>query len=336
MDSKKQVLILGAGASFPYGFPTGNELFNSIKETYPKAALEYVKNVLDYGSPPKHPLVLRALNFIENLKGISAISIDKYLNFNHKHINEGTKAIVIDILQKEVAAIKKGMGTLQGDWYEYLFSKMIAGFDTFDAVKNGFHSNISIITFNYDRSLEHYLFTNMYNIFKSNGVSEFEIASVIESIPIVHVYGKVGYLPWETKKENDQTIKFGNPDDDQYAVAETIMNMIKLIYAERKDEEPINKAKDLISNADRILFLGFGYDEQNLQILGFPQIRRKKEVFGTALGYTENECIHIENLLRIRNPSIPDQIKKIKNCDSLTLLREHLLVKNILNRNFVI
>ena len=56
-----------------------------------------------------------------------------------------------------------------------------------------------------------------------------------------------------------------------------------------KYDEDIAEAKKLIEAANRIFFLGFRYADENLQVLGFPEIISGKRVFGTVKGFTENE-----------------------------------------------
>lgn len=76
----------------------------------------------------------------------------------------------------------------RGDWYQYFCDKLNTSFEEFDQNK------ISIITFNYDRSLEHSLFTALKNSYAKN---DRDCASKLKNIPIVHVYGQLGYLPWQ-------------------------------------------------------------------------------------------------------------------------------------------
>jgi len=44
MIKEKTVLILGAGASKPYGFPTGEELRREIIDNYVNDVITYIKN----------------------------------------------------------------------------------------------------------------------------------------------------------------------------------------------------------------------------------------------------------------------------------------------------
>src|SRR5205814_6081210 len=70
-----------------------------------------------------------------------------------------------------------------GDWYQYLFGKLNASFEEFGQNK------LSVVTFNYDRSLEHFLLTTLQY---SHGKTFDQCADLLmANIPIVHVYGQL-------------------------------------------------------------------------------------------------------------------------------------------------
>lgn len=316
----KQTIIIGAGGSYPYNFPLGEDLFDRVQETYVGNARSYSYNTYNT-QDTEH--TRNAEIFVRKLKGITGITLDKYINLHPNDKIDGLKALSIEILTDESNSLIPGHSRIDGDWYKYLFTKMISGLNTFEEIKNGFHNNLSFITFNYDRSLENYLFTNLYNVLKSDDIKPFDIAQIIESIPFVHVYGKPGYLEWETNADIKKTIPYGKFDWRIYKQIENVIDMIQLIYDERKNSDQINKAKSFISDSKRVLFCGFGYDPQNLEILGFPNIIQDQQVFGTALKNTTNEISHIKNLI---SNMFTSKNVSILDLDCLTILREHLLV----------
>src|SRR5205823_5571052 len=55
-------------------------------------------------------------------------------------------------------------------------------------------SQLRIVTFNYDRSLEHFLFNAIGH---THNLDEGSTAEIIGKLPIVHVYGQLGNLPWQ-------------------------------------------------------------------------------------------------------------------------------------------
>jgi len=63
-----------------------------------------------------------------------------------------------------------------------------------------FHrNNVSFITFNYDRSLEHFLFESLRYSFSE--IPKDEIINEVKQIKIIHIYDKVAPLPWQDEQE---------------------------------------------------------------------------------------------------------------------------------------
>ena len=65
------------------------------------------------------------------------------------------------------------------------------------------------------------------------------------------------------------------------------------IIQERIGNKEIDEAKKLIKEANTIFFLGFGYADENLNILGIPGLTKEKTIRGTAMGFTKNEINRI-------------------------------------------
>lgn len=157
MKKIETVLVLGAGASAPFGFPTGQ----ALKDRICSMTLGQAKSVK----------LLRTLGFEGNiitdfmvaLRESGRPSVDAFLEYRGDFVDIGKAAIACELLPFEKTGrlfgdwIKKRANpdNKEGNWYDYLFEVFADGvsFDTFDRNK------LSIITFNYDRSIEHYLFT---------------------------------------------------------------------------------------------------------------------------------------------------------------------------------
>ena len=77
-------------------------------------------------------------------------------------------------------------------WYDYLWRQLQEGTEgNFDNLKK---NKLCILTFNYDRSLEYFLFNAIKATYGFHA-KEYDIASFFESIQIFHVYGELGILP---------------------------------------------------------------------------------------------------------------------------------------------
>jgi len=92
------------------------------------------------------------------------------------------------------------------------------------------------------------------------------------------------------------------------------------VIHERTDLD-LDNAKQKISDARRIFFLGFGYAEENLEILNIPKLfNKEQEVYGTALGKTKKEISGIKSGMQLQK----DYGLFITEMNCYNLLREFL------------
>jgi hypothetical protein len=182
-------------------------------------------------------------------------------------------------------------------------------------------SKISVITFNYDRSLEYFFYDRLENGFNYEIVGG-SAAKVMETLNIEHVYGKVCPLPWQDKEAN--TIEYGVFNVDKTDLS-LFSGNIKLIG--QRTEKNMETIHNLIKDAQNIFFLGFCYDETNLRVLGIPRLLSLgQRIYGTAIGYLDEEIEEIEKHFYQKNRNFPGVYKHdlfIKNMDCTTLLRKY-------------
>lgn len=160
-------------------------------------------------------------------------------------------------------------------WYQYLFNSLF-GNSSVDDIKN---LNLSIINYNYDRSLECYLHQSIKYRFNLKDDSALEI---LHQIPIIHIHGILGQypdVPYEV-------------DDDICKLIEISRN-IKIIHEliEESDSKSsgyfcsseYKKSYLLLEHSEKICFLGFGFHEVNMRRFNFFKAEniREKEIFGT-------------------------------------------------------
>jgi len=170
----------------------------------------------------------------------------------------------------------------QANWYEYLFNKMDTGWDKFGENK------LSIVTFNYDRSLEHFLFKALRH---SYGKGEEDTATILRNIPIIHVYGQLGQLPYlaGTGRPYSQDV---SPEVVAQCVSE-----IRIVH-ESADDATFSAAHGLLTSAQKICFLGFGYHFDNLQRLRLDRLPEQTIIFGSALGFGAAELQAVSKFFR--------------------------------------
>jgi hypothetical protein len=251
MINQKTVLILGAGASMPFGFPSGSGLIALISQmlepnrtAIPRLLIEhgYEKQIKEF----KHDLIHSGRS-----------SVDEFLEYRTEFLDIGKETIAAALLEFEQTHTLFNV-TMNNNWYQHLFSLLNISFDEFDQNK------LAIITFNYDRSLEHYFFTALQS---SYGKSIEECAEKLGKIPIIHVYGKLGRLPWEKSKYAEVPYDIGPQLNKRGLAMRDAGKSINIIRENIEGNEEFNQAHQLINEAHRIYFLGFGYHPTNLNRL---------------------------------------------------------------------
>src|SRR5439155_8041922 len=114
--------------------------------------------------------------------------------------------------------------------------------------------NLTIINFNYDRSIEHYLPFSLGNYY---GLAPSEVREVMPNLSILRPYGKAGSLPWERDPEH---VAFGDCDAKALQIAAPRI----LTFTEQiQDSSLLSQITAALEAAERIVFLGFGFHRQN-------------------------------------------------------------------------
>jgi hypothetical protein len=318
MITRNTVFILGAGASVPYGFPSGETLRLDICK-------KFVKRIISLGNIPHHAtaeikdIVAKARPFCDAFFKSSTHSIDLFLARNILFSEIGKMAIVSSILEAEKnSAFREDMSDQykSQDWYSYLFKKMTEDLTDTGSYRNFGENKVTFITFNYDRSLEYFLYESLSNAF--NSARKDEIIDQLRFINIFHVYGVIDNLPWQGGGTEYKV-------DSSLAAINRMRNNIRLIH-ERINSES-REMKRAMRYASRFYFLGFGYAEENLDILGISSfLDGHQDIYGTAFGMTEKEISEKRSYLRknFKEKDVYPHNPIIAPVDSYKLLRDWL------------
>jgi hypothetical protein len=206
--------------------------------------------------------------------------------------------------------IDNNLRVTENNWYMYLFDRMNISFGQLD------QNNISFITFNYDRSLEYFLFEAIKNQF---GKEPSECTEMMKNFPIVHLYGQLDPLPWQERGGK----KYSSTENLHERLMAAPEN-IKLISDERdiEESEEFKEAYKLIELADRIFFLGFSFDETNLKRLNIT-LMNTKEIIATKHGLEVARSNWVKEYFAKRSCVNMD----IVNEDALSLLQKRLRIE---------
>lgn len=313
MISVPTTLVLGAGASIPYGFPSGGALRNQLCNP------EFM------GELTKHTefTVREIEQFCQVFSRSGMGSIDAFLARRGEHrvlvggstFSEiGKAAIAMTLIRCESEGLLFN-ASIEDHWYEYLWHLLE---DCLETIGEGL---LNIITFNYDRSLECYLLSVIRNAY---GINDEAAAKLLKKIPITHVYGKLGELPY---------LASGSVEQREYVPALSWRNIkiaaagIKVIGEHREDGPEFEQAHNFLYKAERICFLGFGFDRTNVRRLNIESILRDRyrdsgfrgpRTFATTIGMTPFERDRLLEMLVPREVDVsPSNMQQKMNCEML-------------------
>jgi hypothetical protein len=184
------------------------------------------------------------------------------------------------------------------NWYEYLFRHLGPSKD--DILR----SKLSIVTFNYDRSIDHFLFTAFKGSFNLGTDETRKILT--ETLPIVHVHGKLGPLPFEDDGQgNGRSYRPSDPSNET-ALAVAASNAIMIVHEGTKEDPEFARARQIIQNAELVCFIGFGYLKENIERLQVHQWPEEiTPLYGSAYMFMEAEISAASALKRRYQPRQP-------------------------------
>lgn len=326
MLKTRTVFVVGAGANVKFDFPLGGQLKQEI------AALAHIDIV--YGRPsggdPRiaAAALLSANNALPAIERLikagdqiarampAAVSIDTFLNSREgdADINlMGKLGIAKAILASErrsplyVCTVHEA-ALSRPDTHSFAFDDIDSSvfhnqpeswLGKFAAlVCQGFHAehldslfeNASFIIFNYDRCVEHYLWHHLQQYF---GIGVDAASALLAKVNFHHPYGSVGALPWQTN--TNFSVRFGHEPSaaDLLKVAAGIRTFTESVNGTDRGEL-VHDLRD----SSRVIFLGFGFTPQNMELLTLPARGLVDNVYATALSMSDNSCAAIKDSVR--------------------------------------
>ena len=322
MINEKTLFILGAGASCPYKYPTGKELRRLIYEEFPsrykKLSNQINSSELGISRSVIHDDIQLAPRFADNFFKSSTPSIDLFLARNPNFSKIGKKAIALSLWIAEQKSCFREKVDQNQDWYSYLYQRMTETLTKPDSYKQINQNKISFITFNYDRSLEFFLYESLINSFNLEYTANYPYSDLLP-FSIQHVYGQLSTLPCQ--KQSSLAYRLA----PNIKTLQKLCSNIRVIY-DRTDENLMDIKKE-ISAAKRIFFLGFGFAKENIDVLDIPNLLTDKhQIYGTAFGMTNKEILRVRSQLsqNFKNKDPVLHNPRIKNMNCYEILREYL------------
>ena len=345
-EAKSLVLVLGAGASNEVGFPLGSKLKGMVADALAFSAREQqsqggdmdIRRCLDWEAAKEG--VGEASEFIRAAHSIrkgmpQAPSIDNYID-SHRDDRRvaicGKLAIASCILKAErdsklwfdpgnmYNTIRFENNVVESSWFNKFFQIINDGCQASNIANR--LASVAIISFNYDRSVEHFLFHSLRNYYQ---MTREDAALAMRSLDIFHPYGTVGNLLWTGK---DHLVDFGEHTDAKRLQA--IAGGIKT-FSEGTDakDSDILTIRSVLEHANRIAFIGFAFHPLNMELL-FPRenvgsherVSSQRSIFGTSLGLSDSDVEVVEGILFSRAKAHPNRTT-LKDCGAAALLNDY-------------
>jgi hypothetical protein len=137
--------------------------------------------------------------------------------------------------------------------------------------------NVSFITFNYDRCIEHFLFHSIRDYY---GIDENRMRELMGGLRVFHPYGAVGLLPWQTGP--GEGVPFGGIEYSPKLLP--ISRQIKTFTERVEDDAALTVIRNEVAEAEVVVFLGFAFLEENMKLISPGHPTKAKRVFATAHG----------------------------------------------------
>lgn len=317
MFKKPTVIILGAGASAPFGFPLGDQLRrdlisgiqqlkgeNALEGYSASNAVQFIRNpflaLASYASSPlaKHllPEALQNQVFLKKLLDLEsklfdhpAVTIDQFIGVNPSFQFIGKVLLSMQIMLKMYREVNSNNYILKTfgehdfgsrlNWYGQLVNHLQKGAESGIAALKG--NKLQIITFNYDQSLERALRSLL-------GLSEnHQGADYREVLEIFHVNGTPETLPDQISNAGEFIFECAQ---NFHLVAEDVESGLEQTRA---------KARSAIANAASIYVMGFHFDQENVNIISLQGAPNKERIY--CLNFDGNAGV----AQRIRQLGIP-------------------------------
>ncbi len=301
MIKSKTVFIVGAGASSEVKMPIGSELAGQISDM-----LSPSRGSMEGHTFLKDREISRAiLNTYRSRATKMAAAADKISSgvtlahsiddFIDSFPNEpeialvGKLAIARAILVKESEShlfvnrdrFDKGINQdqLKKTWYPMLLRILASGANHTTASE--VLQNVTFISFNYDRCLEQFL---CYGLAARFGLAKIQARNILGDKRILHPYGSLGNfrLP-----EESGSLHFGQSEN--YDLVDIALNL--KTYTERTDDISIEvqSIRSALTEADTVVFLGFAFHKQNMDLIRPLNGIRAGRIFATTKGMSNSD-----------------------------------------------
>jgi len=177
---------------------------------------------------------------------------------------------------------------------------------------------LSIICFNYDRAIQHYL---PFIVAMAFGMALSEARQLVdEKLNIVHPYGKVGRLPWQAGDGPD-----ADWGSEEPASIHAIAQDLQTFTQRQESRQFLTQLQSIMGSAKRLAFLGFGFDPQNVELLLANDLNQEPDIFVATTGLSEPSKAAVRRMLRRRAGIEDDALVSVLDMRAFQFMRDYSL-----------
>ncbi|MDB2439381.1 hypothetical protein N9W89_11750 [Hellea sp.] len=262
-----------------------------------------------------------------------APSIDNFLD-THSHnkrlVEFGKLAITNSIMKAEQKSllfvdwrnsVKFDFNSLTNTWLSKFFTILIThrNFESFIEAL----SNITFISFNYDRCIHQFFSHAAQSYF---GLQNEDVLVVLKNLNIIYPYGTIGKFIWSNPSHtNYGEVRF---DNDLIQKSKHLRT-----FTEGTDSETHDLIDACLNSADAVLFMGFGFLDLNMKLLFENKVYPVPTIFATAKGLSKNSIMELNSelggIFRVKKKLVTaaDIFIEDKTCADLIFEHQRFLSK---------
>lgn len=260
--------MLGAGASVTCDFPTAAGLTDRVTHgNSPKVLRDAIGRLS--GGPE------RFKQFTSQLISAAAPSVDAFLERRTEFEDVGKHTIAFHLLSRESNATLYSKANKEQGIYHYLWHVLSDGCVSASQLLN---KTIRIVTFNYERSIDHFLANAVSHTYK---MPYEEAAGFLQEHWIQHAYGSLGPLT------GAGSVSFGQ--DATAGLVATCAESIEIVAERERPSPALNEAQAWIEDSELVVLIGFSFDQRNLERLRLHHLSQATALVACCYGMTESE-----------------------------------------------
>ncbi len=300
--NRKNVIVVGAGASKEFGLPVGSTLKTQIADLLDINYDTFGRKLIRGSSEIAHAFTLLPDSNNRTLQEAAwkirdnmpiAPSIDNYMHTHSKNnelVQVGKLAITHAIIEAEKSSRLYVYGNTSGipifdaskankTWLGEFFKILVAetNFEQFLVSLE----NITFISFNYDRCIHQFFYYASLQYFD---VPADEGERIIDALNIIYPYGSVGDFTFRAERGHCHT-NFGASLGAKQLIEQS--QYLKT-FTESVEDDTQSEIHDALVQADIVMFLGFGFLGLNMKLIHNGGKFDVGDVLGTVFEQSDN------------------------------------------------